>query len=200
MKKDLAHFFQRAFSGTIDDETVPARSPNSFLPTIEFPTSCSIVIRGKRHTGDESVVSGVTFTKISPNQILLLFAATTAESYNNEFGTGNDNNPFRRRGLMALLLHLARTMLLSWKDEASTSEIGLVAAVERNDPSRQLFFKRLGFQFVTASPKTFSQLFRVSLSSHVKKLPVSGTEYFYQYRFGKQVLFIGMGQYSSCDL
>jgi hypothetical protein len=181
LKKDLAIMYAGSFTGKMNDGVIPTRSPANILNTIDSPVSSSIIIRGRPNKGSEIIISSLTYTAMSSQHIVVFLAATTQDNYDNLYGSGNDNLPFRRRGLMSLLIHLTKAIVFS---QYANPAITVCVAVSQNDPSRQLFFKKLGFVFQTATAKTIAQFFRSSSGMAVEKLPVNGNEYFYQYRFG----------------
>jgi len=164
-------------------ESFPTREVSLIKNAVYHATSTAIFVTAKKNDNQEIVVSGLTFSIISSEKLVISMAATSNQSYDNAFGSGNDNKSFQRRGLMSFLLHLSRLYLYSMH---GTPNVILYAAIKPNDSSRQLFFKKLGFTFMSATLKVLSSLFSYG-DKLFKRLPFCGDEFLYLYHFGKAV-------------
>ncbi len=185
----LLVFYLATFTGdnnkSRDSNNVPKRTKNSIRNTVNHPTSVHIVLYALQ-TNRADPKKGTQFTVIAVISIvprhnlsfLIPLCAVTAQDYSNEFGSKNDGNPFRRRGIMTMLIDFASVLVRSSYPNAKSNHQSISALPMRNDPYKDLFFRKLGFVFNSYTTKSvFSQqLVDPTTGDH---LPFSGNEIVY---------------------
>jgi hypothetical protein len=143
---------------------------------------------GEILTVDEAIAA-VTFFFPSPLSIVVTLCATSEKDYSNAFGSGNDNEPFRRRGLMIFLLKCLHNFHASVFNRPTlynniNDGPALFVLLEKNDPSRWLFFIPTGFVFAGYSYKHLETV-RDGCSMPGVSFPFAGNEILYVRYYGK---------------
>jgi hypothetical protein len=125
------------------------------------------------------------------DEMVIALAAVTDKVYNKKWGTGNDDLPFRRRGIMTFLYHLAKLCHLSFfqqnidisTDLGDRLPLSVFALLKPKDPARNYFFKKMGFTFHFYSVKLMQRWRRNQESKPT--LPYDGSEIVYVLQHGK---------------
>jgi hypothetical protein len=187
----------RNHSDTSSVVTHPVPRRPLSLHILRHPLSFSIALicrrNEKTNEGDVAVideaVAAVTFFFASDQSIVVSLCATSDKTYDNRFGAGNDNESFRRRGILLFLLksiHIFQANVFRRTSLDNNLRDGAVLFVMLlpTDPSRWLVFRHLGFAFSGYSYKHLETV-RGGCDLETATLPFHGHEILYVRYFGK---------------
>jgi hypothetical protein len=183
----------------MNDTLIPHRTSEQIRHIVRHNDSINIILTSRQSNSEDGheinlPVAALSFSAVFKNEIDVSLAAVTSCLYDNKWGSGNDNIPFRRRGIMTFLLSLARTVYLSLPAGEVTHNLNdlyplmVYASIFPNDPSRWLFFQALGFTFSFYSTKQKFHAFESDEDN--KTVPFIGTEIVYVLKFGKYYAII----------
>ena len=147
--------------GKMSGRSLHPRSENAIESIVQNRVTISIVIsvmvgeKGIRKDEiqyNKCLIAAITFTSLDDESILISLCGTLDMKYDNQFGSGNDNQSFRRRGLMTILVRMACSLHLSMKKKF----LSIFSLVYPDDPSRLLFW--IQHRFALHSRSIFQSL------------------------------------------
>ena len=168
-------------------QTIPVRDNKLLIYLVNRHDTVNVQICCELSNGSKETVAALSFIETKTDELVILFAAVTAKLYDNSFGSGNDGEPFRRKGLFTFLLSFCRLFILSNPQYIPKSPIVVHALVLPTDPFRRHILRPLGFRFASATIKHLLPLFGTSAN---ELLPVTGNKLVYSLVFGKDLFFM----------
>jgi hypothetical protein len=195
--RNLKDLYQEIFikDNRMDGSSLHVRSEQDIAHIVRHPSSMSIVIYGysigannakaNNSTLLKRAIAGITFSSVSTSEIIITMCGTSDVKYDRLFGSGNDNQTFRRRGLMTYLIRMACSIHISIHQKLTT----VYSAVYQDDPSRLKYW--IKHKFVLHSRSVFDA-FHTKMGS-IKPwhdvMPCIGSEFLYKTNVGKLLGF-----------
>ncbi len=88
-------------------QLIPVRSKDLLSSLVNHHDTVNVQICCELSNGIKETIAALLFIEATNNEFVILFAAVTKKSYDNSFGSGNNGQPFRRKGLFFFLPILA---------------------------------------------------------------------------------------------